>query len=113
MMCQRIGWAPISTMGLGRYSVSSRRRVPCPPQRITTGRSRIEGLVIAADSWVGRERRSFYRTPGMPAPGSVLDASDVAERLQLLDLLAVALGVAMGEGEARAWAHPAMGRHRA
>src|SRR5579859_7504460 len=37
MMCQRIGWWPIFTMGLGRYSVSSRRRVPSPPARITTG----------------------------------------------------------------------------
>src|SRR6266571_525056 len=36
MMCQRIGLPPISTKGLGRYSVSSRRRVPSPPQSITT-----------------------------------------------------------------------------
>jgi len=31
-----MGRPPISTMGFGRNSVSSRRRVPCPPQRITT-----------------------------------------------------------------------------
>ena len=36
MMCQRIGRPPISTIGLGRNSVSSRRRVPSPPQRMTT-----------------------------------------------------------------------------
>src|ERR1700730_899318 len=36
MMCQRIGRPPTSTSGLGRYSVSSRRRVPCPPHRMTT-----------------------------------------------------------------------------
>src|ERR1019366_6737494 len=36
MMCQRIGRPPISTMGLGRYSVSSRNLVPSPPARITT-----------------------------------------------------------------------------
>src|SRR5260370_24229172 len=36
MMCQRIGRPPISTMGLGRNSVSSRRRVPNPRQRTTT-----------------------------------------------------------------------------
>src|SRR5258708_9164423 len=36
MMCQRIGRPPISTMGLGRNSVSSRRRVPNPLQRTTT-----------------------------------------------------------------------------
>src|SRR5688500_18726033 len=36
MMCQRIGRPPISTMGLGRVSVSSASRVPWPPARITT-----------------------------------------------------------------------------
>src|SRR4051812_39785266 len=36
MMCQRIGWPPISTMGLGLTSVSSARRVPRPPERIAT-----------------------------------------------------------------------------
>src|SRR5437763_1639387 len=36
MMCQRMGRPPISTMGFGRTSVSSRRRVPWPPQRMTT-----------------------------------------------------------------------------
>src|SRR5690349_9298348 len=36
MMCQRIGLIPISTIGLGFRSVSSRKRVPRPPQRITT-----------------------------------------------------------------------------
>src|SRR5438876_3499350 len=35
MMCQRIGRPPISTMGLGRTSVSSLMRVPKPPARIT------------------------------------------------------------------------------
>lgn len=35
MMCQRIGIPPISTIGLGRYSVSSRIRVPLPPHRMT------------------------------------------------------------------------------
>src|SRR5262249_51377685 len=36
MICQRIGRSPIGTIGLGRNSVSSRRRVPKPPQKITT-----------------------------------------------------------------------------
>src|SRR5271155_1817569 len=36
MMCHRMGRPPISTIGLGRNSVSSLRRVPNPPQRITT-----------------------------------------------------------------------------
>src|SRR4051812_50006845 len=37
MMCQTIGRPPISTSGLGLISVSSDRRVPAPPHRITTG----------------------------------------------------------------------------
>ena len=31
MMCQMMGRSPTGTIGLGRYSVSSRRRVPRPP----------------------------------------------------------------------------------
>src|SRR2546421_8379981 len=37
MMCHRIGLFPIGTIGLGRSSVSSRMRVPSPPQRTKTG----------------------------------------------------------------------------
>src|SRR5271157_802918 len=36
MICHSIGRPPISTIGLGLYSVSSRSRVPSPPARITT-----------------------------------------------------------------------------
>src|ERR1051325_10791350 len=36
MMCQRIGLPPISTIGLGRIAVSSAKRAPFPPARITT-----------------------------------------------------------------------------
>src|SRR6185295_5593424 len=35
--CQRIGRPPISTSAFGTDSVRSRRRVPRPPQRMTTG----------------------------------------------------------------------------
>lgn len=35
-MCQSIGFPPISTIGLGLRSVSSERRLPLPPARITT-----------------------------------------------------------------------------
>src|SRR5918993_1329995 len=35
MMCQRIGIPPISTIGFGRTDVSSPKRVPKPPARIT------------------------------------------------------------------------------
>src|SRR6185437_10648694 len=36
MMCQSNGLPPTSTIGFGRYSVSSRMRMPCPPARIIT-----------------------------------------------------------------------------
>src|SRR6266849_2036188 len=36
MMCHSTGFVPILTIGLGLNSVSSRRRVPKPPHRITT-----------------------------------------------------------------------------
>ena len=36
MMCHRIGFPPISTMGLGRRRVSSDNRVPNPPAKIST-----------------------------------------------------------------------------
>src|SRR5215468_5936047 len=36
MICHRIGLPPISTIGLGRKAVSSERRVPNPPAKITT-----------------------------------------------------------------------------
>src|SRR5688572_12937011 len=48
MMCQRIGFSPICTSGLGTLSVSSRRRVPMPPHRITTGMSSSGVRVIAS-----------------------------------------------------------------
>src|ERR1051326_5142521 len=36
MMCHRMGQLPISTIGFGRISVSSARRVPSPPASMTT-----------------------------------------------------------------------------
>jgi len=36
MMCQRMGCLPTSTIGLGRYSVSSLILTPIPPARMTT-----------------------------------------------------------------------------
>jgi hypothetical protein len=35
-MCHKIGMPPMVTMGFGRISVSSARRVPLPPARIAT-----------------------------------------------------------------------------
>src|SRR6266849_8797537 len=36
MICQISGFPPISTIGLGLISVSSARRVPMPPAKMTT-----------------------------------------------------------------------------
>jgi hypothetical protein len=36
MMCHKIGLPPISTIGLGRISVSSANLVPRPPARMAT-----------------------------------------------------------------------------
>src|SRR4030042_4171495 len=36
MICQRMGLPPISIMGFGLMPVSSERRVPIPPARMTT-----------------------------------------------------------------------------
>src|SRR6267143_2999847 len=52
MMCQRIGRPPISTIGLGRTSVSSARRVPNPPQRITA----CTGDIVRTRSWLDDTR---------------------------------------------------------
>src|ERR1041385_4174704 len=48
MMCHRIGRSPISTMGLGLSAVSSARRVPKPPARMTTF---ISVIVAQAFCW--------------------------------------------------------------
>src|SRR4051794_27021256 len=41
MMCQRMGRPPSSTIGFGRMTVSSLRRVPSPPARMTVFRRRM------------------------------------------------------------------------
>src|SRR3989339_1463666 len=45
MMCQRIGFPPISTMGLGFRSVSSEIRVPKPPARMTACMSFLQCII--------------------------------------------------------------------
>src|SRR5882762_2574683 len=59
MMCQRMGRPPISTIGLGRNSVSSRRRVPNPPQRTTTF---ISGFLAAPPA---RGSASYLQSAGL------------------------------------------------
>src|SRR4051794_2057419 len=98
MMCQRIGWGPISTMGFGRYSVSSRSRVPLPPQRITTGMSCFAGLLID-DSFALR--------------GGYYLQSNVAQRPQLFDLSVVHGAVAANAGQTGRGPQTPVGGHRA
>src|SRR4051812_2563040 len=97
MMCQRIGWGPISTMGFGRYSVSSRRRVPLPPPRITTGMSCFAGLLI--DDSPSQSLDRFYLQ------------SDVAQAPQLFDLPVVHGAVTADAGQTRRGSQTAVGRH--
>src|SRR5579859_7402347 len=46
MMCQRIGLPPISTMGFGLTWVSSLKREPKPPARITAFISSLSSLAL-------------------------------------------------------------------
>src|SRR4051794_33548879 len=73
-MCQRIGLPPMSTRGLGSFSLASRRRVPMPPQRITTGisaRSTSLKLFILPLPIVGDDRlaASYLVTRRTQEPG--------------------------------------------
>src|SRR5919109_682808 len=52
--CQRIGLSPISTSALGIACVRSWRRVPRPPQRITTGPT----PSTAGRVWIAEGRRT-------------------------------------------------------
>src|SRR6267378_1562469 len=47
MMCTRIGISPTLTSGFGMNWVSSCRRVPVPPQRMTTGTSANSSFIVA------------------------------------------------------------------
>src|SRR5450759_355089 len=62
MMCHRIGRSPISTMGLGLAAVSSDRRVPSPPARITTFTTLPLPAITNHGRWLQcTRRRSFSR----------------------------------------------------
>src|SRR6185295_4381846 len=103
MMCQRIGCGPISTIGFGRYSVSSRSRVPWPPQRMTTGMSLRS--IDFLESLESMQEGSFE-------PRSVI-LEDIAERPELLDLQLVHRAVARSTWEPRADPEGAVARNRA
>src|SRR3990172_11820372 len=62
-MCHRIGRPPISTMGLGREAVSSDRRVPSPPARMTTFTTLSPSLDDEPDRW----RQCIRQAGGSPA----------------------------------------------
>ena len=71
MMCQMIGRPPISTIGFGLISVSSRNRVPRPPHRMTTSRvgdrrrflplaTRVARFGNAYHDWLLLDRGHFF-----------------------------------------------------
>src|SRR5579862_6009781 len=62
MMCQRIGRPPTSTIGFGRYSVSSRSRVPSPPASSTTFMDREPNLPMPDDATGAMRSRSQSAT---------------------------------------------------
>src|SRR4051812_15185586 len=73
MMCQIIGWGPIGTMALGRNSVSSRSRVPFPPQRMTT-------FIMRPSFWLwiqsGRSLGARFRHQGFDVAFGVVIPDD-------------------------------------
>src|SRR5690349_4253056 len=73
--CQRIGRPPISTRAFGTVSVLSRRRVPRPPQRITTG-GFIASALFLAIAGVSAEARS----------GAAGDCGEDGDFVALVDL---------------------------
>src|SRR3954452_7676149 len=70
MMCHRIGRPPISTMGFGLNSVSSRRRVPKTPARITV-------FIIIVDYLRLRAALRHLPRPGASLCDPVLGKIDV------------------------------------
>src|SRR3954452_17073262 len=89
MMCQSRGRPPTSTIGLGRYSVSSRMRVPSPPHSSTTfGSASIARVVGSARgvlrrlSSTGARGRPTGSRPMAPTAENILElvAQYAAER---------------------------------
>src|SRR5690606_25641598 len=62
MMCQRIGLPPTSTIGFGRNVVSSAKRVPKPPARITAF---IHSLLLVRADPAGQSRIAPSRAPSL------------------------------------------------
>jgi hypothetical protein len=73
MVCQIIGRAPISTIGFGRTAVSSLKRVPRPPARMTASaaslrlqrclRIRIPRSIENAPSTIGLPIYTVWTSP--------------------------------------------------
>src|SRR5688500_199621 len=82
MMCQRIGRPATSIIGFGRYSVCSRKRVPLPPHRITTGVSSDIVIPLVENLVVHRLEVPAVRVDGvfvvhLPAAGLAEGAAEV------------------------------------
>ena len=63
-MCHSRGRPPTSTIGLGRYSVSSRMRVPMPPHSRTTLGATVELISLSID-----HGRMFLKAVSMTGRG--------------------------------------------
>ena len=63
MMCQRIGFSPISTMGFGRIALSSVIRVPYPPASMTV-------FICSPPSYSGSRKRLAGTPLILPADGT-------------------------------------------
>src|SRR5262245_31887576 len=76
IICQSMGFPPISTMGFGLMVVSSDRRVPNPPARIATFMS------VSFESFCVEECPKLYLW--FPAKNLVLSILKIRQKLLLL-----------------------------
>src|SRR5687768_8876926 len=96
MTCQRIGLPPISTSAFGIACVSSRSRVPLPPQRMATGMSAAKGEL--APTGDGGKDRHFV-TVGELGLEAVLKSDVLAGDV---DVDEAAQGAVLGDALAKA-----------
>src|SRR5215510_1125615 len=68
MICQSMGFPPISTIGLGRTVVSSASRVPRPPARMIT--FMLQTFRNGEWGMGSRGTRKSFPTPHCPLPAS-------------------------------------------
>src|SRR3989344_3446379 len=75
-MCHKIGCSPTFTRGLGMTDVSSRNRVPLPPQKITTGSSAArDGDAVFDGADVSRFMTNSLKSDTAPCSLKIRDRS--------------------------------------